>query len=94
MSALPRLHTADDVAEALQVSPWWVKEQARRGRIAALKVGGAWRFTAAQVDQIIQMSVAEPSEPAPEPAAPRRTRNESPQPPLQLVAKLPRRAVI
>ncbi|SMD24191.1 helix-turn-helix domain-containing protein [Lentzea albidocapillata] len=53
MSALPRLHTAEEIAEALGVSEWWVKEQARQRRVPFVKVGGAYRFTSAHLDEIV-----------------------------------------
>lgn len=92
MSTLPQLHTAADVADALQVSPWWVKEQARLGRIKAAKVAGSWRFTAAQVEQLLRLNAGDVRAPAPETIAPRRKRATE-NAPLRLVAKLPRRAV-
>ncbi|MFC8171178.1 helix-turn-helix domain-containing protein [Streptomyces sp. NPDC057325] len=53
MSALPRLHRPEEVAEALGLSAWWVKSEARQGRIPATRVGSSWRFTAAQYQQIV-----------------------------------------
>ncbi|MFC8156341.1 helix-turn-helix domain-containing protein [Streptomyces cinereoruber] len=53
MSALPRLHRPEEVAEALGLSVWWVKDRARQGRIPATRVGNSWRFTAAQYQQIV-----------------------------------------
>ncbi|MFC8008880.1 helix-turn-helix domain-containing protein [Streptomyces cinereoruber] len=53
MSGLPRLHRPEEVAEALGLSAWWVKDQARKGLIPATRVGGSWRFTAAQYQQIV-----------------------------------------
>lgn len=41
--ALPRLYTPEQVADALGVSAWWVREQARKGAITGTRVGGAWR---------------------------------------------------
>jgi hypothetical protein len=43
---LPRLYTADEVAEALRCSTWWVQEQVRRARVPYCEVAGSCRFTA------------------------------------------------
>jgi hypothetical protein len=90
MSSLPILHTPEAVADSLQVSAWWVKEQARKGRVDAVKAAGAWRFTDEQYAQLVQLHTI----PAADQAAttiPRRSRSNGTAP-LQLVAKLPRRA--
>ncbi|MEV7953689.1 DNA-binding protein [Streptomyces sp. NPDC087532] len=90
MSSLPTLHTPKAVADSLQVSTWWVKEQARKSRVDAVKVGGAWRFTDEQYAQLVQLHTM----PAVDQAAttiPRRSRSNGTAAPLQLVAKLPRR---
>lgn len=50
---LPRLYTPADIAAALRCSEWWVKEQARRRRIPFTRAGGAYRFTAAHLDEIV-----------------------------------------
>ncbi|MFF7365847.1 helix-turn-helix domain-containing protein [Streptomyces sp. NPDC008125] len=85
---LPRLFTPEDVADALQVSAWWVRDQARRKRVDATKVGGSWRFTRAQFDQLLihHASPAVPESTAP----PRRSQSAPSQPPL-LVPRLPGR---
>jgi hypothetical protein len=43
---LPPVYLPRDIAKALHCSEWWVKEQARRGRIPFSKPGGRYRFTA------------------------------------------------
>ncbi|MET9952361.1 DNA-binding protein [Streptomyces sp. NPDC006339] len=45
MSRLPRLHKPEEIAESLGCSTWWLKEQARKKNIPAVKIAGAWRFT-------------------------------------------------
>ncbi|MFE4330135.1 DNA-binding protein [Streptomyces sp. NPDC056831] len=90
MSPLPTLHKPEAVADSLSVSTWWVKEQARKGRVDAVKVAGAWRFTDEQYAQLVQLHTT----PAVDQAVatiPRRSRSNGTAAPLQLVAKLPRR---
>nr|WP_151898406.1 DNA-binding protein [Streptomyces sp. C8S0] len=78
-SALPRLHTAREVAEALGCSVWWVKERARRRLVPFAYVGGAYRFTAEHVAEIVRLheefparAPQRPAPPAPAPSHPRR----------------------
>ncbi|WP_206325957.1 MULTISPECIES: helix-turn-helix domain-containing protein [unclassified Streptomyces] len=94
MSALPRLHTPEEVAEALGVSVWWVKDQARRRLIPASKPAGAWRFTTAQYAEILTAV----EQPVATPALPRSTRStarpyyaDSTAPVAQLTPRTPRR---
>lgn len=61
-SALPQLHSAADVAQALGCSEWWVKEQARRGRIPFTKPGGSYRFTAEHFAEIMRIFESRPTE--------------------------------
>jgi hypothetical protein len=61
--ALPRLHTPQEVAEALGCSAWWLKEKARRRLIPFTYVGGAYRFTAEHVAEIVRLYEAVPSVP-------------------------------
>ena len=45
----------EQVAEAIGASPWWVREQARRGRIPHLRLGrGRIRFLPEHVDALIR----------------------------------------
>lgn len=94
-SALPRLHTPDEVAEALGVSGWWVREQARQHRIPFTKVGGAYRFSAQHVTEIIRIFEDRPDRSAGRTAASRagrrRTHPQPPTPTIQLKARMPRR---
>lgn len=59
---LPQLHSAADVANALGCSEWWVKEQARRGRIPFTKPGGSYRFTAEHFMEIMRIFESRPTE--------------------------------
>lgn len=43
----------DDVAKLLRCSEWWVKEQARRGRIPFSWIGGSYLFTSEHIAEII-----------------------------------------
>ncbi len=61
-TALPQLHSAADVAQALGCSEWWVKEQARRGRIPFTKPGGSYRFTAEHFAEIMRIFESRPTE--------------------------------
>ncbi|GAA2725799.1 helix-turn-helix domain-containing protein [Cellulomonas aerilata] len=61
--------TPEDVARTLGTSPWWVREQARRGRIPHLRVGrGQIRFLPEHVDALFRLitvdCVAEDAKPA------------------------------
>ncbi|MEV0187505.1 helix-turn-helix domain-containing protein [Kitasatospora purpeofusca] len=58
---LPALFYPADVAKALGMSEWWVKEQARRGRIPFTKPGRAYRFTAEQFAEIVRTYEARPT---------------------------------
>lgn len=53
VTALPHLFRPAEIAEALGVSEWWVKEQARRGRIPCTRPAGAYRFTAEHFAEIV-----------------------------------------
>ncbi|MFE4211535.1 DNA-binding protein [Streptomyces sp. NPDC056844] len=68
--ALPRLYTAWEVAEALGCSVWWVKERARRRLIPFTYVGGAYRFTAEHVGEIVRVHEEIPSRPRQRPVLP------------------------
>lgn len=88
---LPQLHTAHDVASAMQVSEWWVREQAKKGRVSAVKVAGTWRFTDHQYTQLVELHTTTPG-PRPElDVIPRRQPRTEPTA-LVLVPRLPRRA--
>ena len=49
-----RTFSPEEVAQILGTSAWWVREQARSGRAAHLRVGkGRIRFTATQVATLV-----------------------------------------
>lgn len=60
----------EEVAKALNTSTWWVREQARRGRIPHLRLGkGRIRLLPEHVDALValftvEVSVADSSAPA------------------------------
>ncbi|GAA2435069.1 hypothetical protein GCM10010433_39800 [Streptomyces pulveraceus] len=92
---LPRLHTAREVAEALGCSVWWVKECARRRLVPFTYLGGAYRFTAEHVAEIVRLheefpgrAPQRPAPPTPRPSH-REPRASSPGP--ALTARPPRR---
>ena len=98
--ALPTLFQPADVAKALGMSEWWVKEQARRGRIPFTKPGRAYRFTADQVAEIVQLYEARPVVAVvPQPPATatgtarKQARDRRPGSVAQLRARTPRRAM-
>ena len=59
---LPLTYSAAEVAEALDCSEWWVKEQARRGRIPFTKPGGSYRFTVEHFVEIMRIFESRPTE--------------------------------
>lgn len=67
------LYTPEDVAQALRVSPWWVRDQARRGLAPAVKVASAWRFTEAQYLALVQQHTV-PAQPVQDTIPARRRR--------------------
>ncbi|MGW1813320.1 helix-turn-helix domain-containing protein [Streptomyces sp. NPDC002125] len=89
--ALPSLHTPKDVADALKVSAWWVREQAKAGHVPAVKIAGTWRFTDHQVQLLVDLHTTTP-ETAPAVEVTPRRRADSPAPALALVPRIPRRA--
>ncbi|MFJ3726965.1 DNA-binding protein [Streptomyces sp. NPDC090045] len=101
---LPHLYYPSDIAKALGMSEWWVKEQARRRRIPFTKPGRAYRFTGEQFAEILRLFEARPAISAA--AQPTRTvRPAERQPavikparqteaPLRLRARPPRRTVL
>ena len=58
----------EEVAAAIGASPWWVREQARRGRIPHLRLGrGRIRFLPQHVDALIRRATVREFESEPEP---------------------------
>ncbi|MFG3254960.1 helix-turn-helix domain-containing protein [Streptomyces sp. NPDC048172] len=92
-SDLPRLFKAAQVAEALECSEWWVKEQARRGRIPFIKSGSGYRFTKAHVEEIFLIFEQRPEQAAGQsaPASPRRRSPAATAAVVPLRARPPRR---
>ncbi|WP_426594911.1 helix-turn-helix domain-containing protein [Cellulomonas sp. McL0617] len=62
--------TPEEVAKVLGISPWWVREQARRGRIPHLLFGrGKIRFLPEHIDALIRLVTVEGHQPDEEPPA-------------------------
>jgi hypothetical protein len=58
----------EEVAAAIGASPWWVREQARRGRTPHLRLGrGRIRFLPQHVDALIRRATVREFETQPEP---------------------------
>jgi len=95
---LPRLlYPAEEVANALGVSAYWLREQARTGQVRAQKVAGTWKFTRAQVDWLVGQLETAGNSTAPRPASgPRRSRAtatvRAETAPVRLISKPPRRS--
>ena len=77
------------LAERLQLSERTIYRLAKTGEIPGFRVGKAWRFPLAQVDQWMEEEVEKARKPSPKPQArrkarPRRTSMESlPEPPAR-----------
>ena len=59
-------YTAAEVASALRCSAWWVKDQARRGRIPYCWVATSYRFTdehMAEIQRLLERRPTVPAEP-------------------------------
>ncbi|MFI9817596.1 helix-turn-helix domain-containing protein [Saccharothrix variisporea] len=91
--ALPRLHTAQEVADALGVSKWWVKDRARRQEIPTVKVGGTYRFTTRHYADIVAQFEQQPRAAGEKTIPRRRRRSVPPSEPatVLLQARTPRR---
>ncbi|MGW5063557.1 helix-turn-helix domain-containing protein [Streptomyces sp. NPDC004096] len=94
--ALPPTYSPAQVAEALDCSEWWVKEQARRRRIPFIRSGSGYRFTRTHVEEIFHILEERPNQ-ANTPVgkatpARRRTLAHRDGPVVQLRARRPRRA--
>jgi hypothetical protein len=85
-----------DIAKALHCSEWWVKEQARRGRIPFSKPGGRYRFTAEHFAEIMRIFESRPAESGSAVAAATSTQRSQAGaltvPVTRLKARTPRRA--
>jgi hypothetical protein len=51
----PIFYLPIDIAKILRCSEWWVKEQARKGRIPFCWIGGGYRFTPDHLDEIARV---------------------------------------
>lgn len=101
--ALPRLFSPEELATALGCSAWWVRDRARRRLIPFAYVGGAYRFTAEHLAEIIRIHEERPAAAAPSaeaPVPPRKpasvqvrsaARSGASEPRTRLVARKPRR---
>jgi excisionase family DNA binding protein len=91
---LPRVYTPDEIAEGFGISGWWVREQCRRRRIPFTRVGGAYRFTAEHVSEIVRIFEERPEQ-SPDRTAGSSMRSRPPaqsdHPTVQLHARRPRR---
>ncbi|MGH3379515.1 MAG: helix-turn-helix domain-containing protein [Actinoallomurus sp.] len=95
----PQLHTPAEAAERLGCTVWWLKDQARQGRIPFTMTSGAYKFSDEHIAWIARRSEHWPDEQQQPgqlpPAAPRRRRTPTEAAPsgvVQLVARPPRRA--
>jgi hypothetical protein len=61
--AQPAYYRPADVAALLRCSAWWVKEQARRGRIPYSWIGGGYLFTDEHVAEIVRLFERRPAQP-------------------------------
>jgi excisionase family DNA binding protein len=53
-SRLPSLLSIDDVASYLRVSPRWVYEQVRTGRLPAMLIARSWRIRPDAVEEFAE----------------------------------------
>jgi excisionase family DNA binding protein len=81
----PLLHTAAEAAALLRVSKWWLTDRARRRLIPFVFIGGQYRFTDAQLGQIVAVHSYEAPETAAVVSAPPRLDAEVP---IAVVASL------
>ncbi|OIJ89761.1 helix-turn-helix domain-containing protein [Streptomyces colonosanans] len=93
--SLPLTYSPAEVAEALDCSEWWVKEQARRRRIPFIRSGSGYRFTRSHVEEIFRIFEERPDQvnipEAKTTPARRRTLAHRDGPAAQLRARRPRR---
>ncbi|MFF2662453.1 helix-turn-helix domain-containing protein [Kitasatospora sp. NPDC058032] len=90
------LFEPSDVARVLGKSAWWVKDQARKGLIPFTRPGRAYRFTAEQVAEIVQLYSQPVSAVTQLVAHPKPVRSDKPaalkpKPAVRLHARPPRR---
>jgi len=92
----PLCHKASEVAVMLGISQWWIKEQARHGRIPYTWLGGSYRFTTEHIAEIVRLFEVRPTEPTTTAAVVRLTPRSTTAPrdsgpPTLLRARRPRR---
>lgn len=46
--------TAEEVAAHLAVTPYWVREMAKRGELPGVKFGAYWRFRISAIDAAVE----------------------------------------
>jgi excisionase family DNA binding protein len=94
--ALPPTYSPAQIAEALDCSEWWVKEQARRRRIPFIRSGSGYRFTKDHVEEIFHILEERPDQgnvsAAQVTSLRRRSQTSSGGPVVQLRARRPRRS--
>lgn len=92
--SLPAVYLPRDIAKALHCSEWWVKEQARKGRIPFIKPAGSYRFTAEHFAEIVRTLESRPAEVGAVAASTPRRRHDAvvSAPVSRLTARRPRRA--
>lgn len=85
-----------EVAKVLRCSEWWIKEQARRGRIPFSWIGGSYLFTAAHIAEIVLQFERRPSDfdssATGAISAPRSRSARREQSGIRLKARIPRRS--
>lgn len=85
-----------EVAKMLRCSDWWIKEQARRGRIPFSWIGGSYLFTSEHIVEIINAFERKPVDPYLTPTSPnpvsRPCGTRAHEPGIRLKARTPRRA--
>ncbi|WP_156043888.1 helix-turn-helix domain-containing protein [Cellulomonas sp. URHE0023] len=65
MSIQYKTVTPEEVAKSLGASPWWVREQVRRGRVPHLRFGrGRIRFLPEHVDALVRLVTVQGRKPA------------------------------
>ncbi|MCX4989480.1 MULTISPECIES: helix-turn-helix domain-containing protein [unclassified Streptomyces] len=95
-NGLPPTYSPAEIAEALDCSEWWVKEQVRRRRIPFIRSGSGYRFTKSHVEEIFHIFEERPDQAnAPDGRAISTRRREGApmdMPTVRLRARRPRRA--
>ncbi|MFC4943239.1 helix-turn-helix domain-containing protein [Pseudonocardia sp. GCM10023141] len=98
MAATPTvvtLYKPAEVAAMLRCSTWWIKEQARRGRIPFSWIGGSYLFTRDHIAEIVAIFESRPDGNASISAEGERVvrarRKPMIEPKVRLTARTPRR---